>query len=221
MIRCENGNLNGHNSAITLCLACNTDLKPIASGTVEMAMVEYMLNYTVKLQLDTSIVFSTLCASIKALTDNPPKDIDGNTDSSEMSRLLLVKTTNSLVGKRELSGQQTANFLLGRKNHHVSDVYCEYWWSSLLRDIARDIFANLDSSMVTEEIADELDPDRAQRLIIPEYEDDSLIVLFPDTLQQTRTEEIPVKAPEKRFSKISTIYSIGHLNLIQCAPGRS
>ncbi|KAF8180995.1 hypothetical protein K438DRAFT_1602200, partial [Mycena galopus ATCC 62051] len=128
LIRCENGNLNGHNPTITLCLGCNPDLKRIASGTVAMAMIEYMLNYTIKLQLDTSIAFSALCASIKALTENPPTDIDGHTDPSEMSRLLLVKTTNSLVGKRELSGQQTANFLLGRKNNRVSDVYCEYWW---------------------------------------------------------------------------------------------
>ncbi|KAF8130062.1 hypothetical protein K438DRAFT_1488614, partial [Mycena galopus ATCC 62051] len=131
MIRCENGHLNGHNPTITLCLGCNTDLKQISSGTSTMAMIEYMMNYTVKLQLDTSVVFSALCASIKALNDNPPKDADGNPDASEKSRLMLVKTSNSLVGKRELSGQQTASLFLGRKNHYISDVYTEYWWSSM------------------------------------------------------------------------------------------
>ncbi|KAJ6595304.1 hypothetical protein B0H10DRAFT_1960523 [Mycena sp. CBHHK59/15] len=65
-----------HNPTATLCLGCNTDLKQTASGSVAMAMVEYMCNYTVKLQLDTSIVFSALCASIKALQENPPQDID-------------------------------------------------------------------------------------------------------------------------------------------------
>jgi hypothetical protein len=65
-----------------------------------------MCNYTVKLQLDTSIVFSALCASIKALQENPPQDIDGAIDSAEMSRLIMVKATNKLVGKRELSGRK-------------------------------------------------------------------------------------------------------------------
>lgn len=89
-IRCENGHLNGHNPTITLALGCNTDLKQISSGTSTMAMIEYMMNYTTKLQLDTSIVFSALCASIKTLRDNPPTDLDGNADASEISRLMMV-----------------------------------------------------------------------------------------------------------------------------------
>ncbi|KAJ7156570.1 hypothetical protein C8R43DRAFT_883780, partial [Mycena crocata] len=116
VIRCEYGHLNGHNPTTTLCLGCNTDLKQMASGSVAMAMVEYMGNYTTKLQLDTSIVFSALCASIKAVQSSPPKDVDGKIDNSEMARLMMVKTTNTLVGKRELTGQQTASLLLGRKN---------------------------------------------------------------------------------------------------------
>ncbi|KAJ6494443.1 hypothetical protein C8R45DRAFT_1095366 [Mycena sanguinolenta] len=120
-----------------------------------------------------------------------------------MSRLFLVKTTNSLVGKQELSGQQTANFLLGRKNNHVSDVYHEYWWSSLLRDIARDVFANSESNSVAEDDVDGPSSDLTLRLIIPEDEDDSLIVLFPENLQQ---EILPIEQldsiPEKRFSKM-------------------
>ncbi|KAJ7092459.1 hypothetical protein B0H15DRAFT_761946, partial [Mycena belliarum] len=120
--------LNGHNPTTTLCLGCNTDLKQTASGPVAMAMVEYMLNYTVKLQLDTSIVFSSLCASIQTLKIDPPKDADGEIDRAEMSRLMMVKATNKLVGKRELTGQQTASQLLGRKNNYTSDEYKEYWW---------------------------------------------------------------------------------------------
>jgi hypothetical protein len=142
VIRCENGRLNGHNPTATLCLGCNTDLKQTASGPVAMAMVEYMLNSTVKLQLDTSIVFSSLCASIRALQNDPPKDADGEIDRSKMSRLMMVKATNKLVGKRELTGQQTASQLLGQKNNYTSDEYKEYWWSSLLRDIARDVFTD-------------------------------------------------------------------------------
>ncbi|KAJ7776497.1 hypothetical protein DFH07DRAFT_766694 [Mycena maculata] len=76
VIGCENGNLNGHNPIATLCLGCSTDLKQTASGSVAIAMVEYMGNYTITLQLDTAIVFSALCASIKALQNRPPQDVD-------------------------------------------------------------------------------------------------------------------------------------------------
>jgi hypothetical protein len=56
-----------------------------------MAVVEYMCNYTVKLQLDTSIMFSALCASIEALQETPPRGIDGAVNEAEMSRLMMFK----------------------------------------------------------------------------------------------------------------------------------
>jgi hypothetical protein len=31
---------------------------------------------------------------------------------------------------------------LGQKNNYTSDEYKEYWWPSLLRDIARDVFTD-------------------------------------------------------------------------------
>jgi hypothetical protein len=153
-----------------------------------MAMVEYMGNYTIKLQLDTAIVFSALCASIEALQNKPPTDVDGNVDNSEMTRLIVVKTTNTLVGKRELTGQQTASLLLGRKNNYTSDEYEEYWWSSMLRDIARDTFTvDLEDHSephalpkTTDELEhNTLDSDTVQRMVIPEDEDDGLMLLTP------------------------------------------
>jgi hypothetical protein len=105
-----------------------------------MTMVEYMCNYTAKLQLDTSLIFSALCASIKALQENPPLDSEGQIDYIEQSRKFMVKATNSLVGKRELSSQQVASALLGNSNHYISDKYKEYFWSSMLRDLALSVF---------------------------------------------------------------------------------
>jgi hypothetical protein len=99
VIHCENANLNGHNQTVTLALGCNTDLKQTALGSVTMAMVEYMCNYTAKLQLDTSIVFASLCTSIHAMRTNPPTDIDSNIDHTEHSHMLMVKATNALIGK--------------------------------------------------------------------------------------------------------------------------
>ncbi|KAJ6529959.1 hypothetical protein DFH09DRAFT_934508 [Mycena vulgaris] len=202
VIRCENGNLNGHNPTWTLCLGCNTDLKQTASGPGAMAMVEYMCNYTTKLQVDTSMVFSALCASIKALQDSPPKDIDGAIDKSEMSRLMMVKATNKLVGKRELTGQQTASHLLGRKNRYTSDAYQEYWWSSLLRDIARDVFVEAPSQRGETDL-DEEENDASNQLTIPEDEDDPLIVLSPATLDTDPNLETSETGPtEKKYSML-------------------
>ncbi|KAJ7225225.1 hypothetical protein B0H12DRAFT_1149333 [Mycena haematopus] len=120
-----------------------------------------------------------------------------------MSRLMMVKATNKLVGKRELSGQQTASHLLGRKNRYTSDEYQEYWWSSLLRDIARDIFAM--ESGPRSDVHDEDDSldDGAQRLTIPDDEDDSLITLLPGTLESVENELSPT---EKKYSRLFEDY---------------
>ncbi|KAJ7191906.1 hypothetical protein B0H12DRAFT_1171953 [Mycena haematopus] len=126
-----------------------------------------------------------------------------------MSRLMMVKATNKLVGKRELSGQQTASHLLGRKNRYTSDEYQEYWWSSLLRDIARDIFA--EESRPKSDVDDEDDSvdDGAQRLTIPEDEDDSLITLLPGTLESVENEP----TLEKKYSRLFEDYFFRPLEL--------
>ncbi|KAL0057240.1 hypothetical protein AAF712_016127 [Marasmius tenuissimus] len=156
-----------------------------------MTMVEYMCNYTAKLQLNTLIVFSALCASIKALQDNPPMDVDGNIDHTERSRQLMVKATNKLVGKRELTGQQTASALLGRKNQYVSDKFREYWWSSMLRDIAHDVFMD-DSNTMVDEVDDEgIAGDSSGRaMVIPENKDDSLVILSAEVLNLRQGPEV-------------------------------
>jgi hypothetical protein len=56
--------------------------------------------------MDTAFVFSALYAAIKSIADKPPKHVDGGVDVKERSRLLMVKTVNQLIGKRELSAQQ-------------------------------------------------------------------------------------------------------------------
>jgi hypothetical protein len=174
-----------------------------------MAMVEYMANYTIKLQLDTAVVFSALCASIKTLQNKPPQDADGQIDNSEMTRLMMVKTTNSLVGKRELTGQQTASLLLGRKNIYTSDEYQEHWWSSMLRDIARDVFSvDLEDSTPHAETTEELelgapDSDEVQRVIIPDDEDDGMMLLTSERLNKApETGDPSDDAREKRYSNL-------------------
>ncbi|THV01805.1 hypothetical protein K435DRAFT_654603 [Dendrothele bispora CBS 962.96] len=64
VLRCNNGFVNGYNPLIISTQHCNMDVKPIGSGTVAMAMFQYMGNYTIKLSMDTAFVFSALCAAI-------------------------------------------------------------------------------------------------------------------------------------------------------------
>ncbi|KAJ7337028.1 hypothetical protein DFH08DRAFT_813318 [Mycena albidolilacea] len=199
VIRCENGSLNGHNPTAKLCLGCNADLKQTASSSAAMAMVEYMGNYTIKLQFDTAIVFSALCTSIKALQNKPPQDVDGKVDNSEMTR------------KRELTGQQTASLSLGRKNNYTSDEYQEYWWSSMLRDIAHKVFTvdpeNHSEPHVPLEATEELedgapDSDEVQRMIIPTDEDDGMMLLTLESINQAPENDYNNDSQEKKYSNL-------------------
>ncbi|KAF9064004.1 hypothetical protein BDP27DRAFT_1156482, partial [Rhodocollybia butyracea] len=135
VLKCNNGFVNGHNPLITISQRCNSDAKPIGSGTVAMAMFQYVGNYTVKFTLDTALVFLALCASIKILAENPPMDIDGVIDTGERSRQLLLKTANKLIAKRELSSQQVATALLGEPSHYTNRAFPRFYWSGMLREI--------------------------------------------------------------------------------------
>ncbi|KIJ24025.1 hypothetical protein M422DRAFT_148311, partial [Sphaerobolus stellatus SS14] len=110
-------------------LRCNMDIKYVGSGTAAMAMVQYVTNYIAKLSLDSSTVFTALCGAIKAVCEYPPIDpISEQIDNNEQSRLLLLKTCNSMIGKRELSGQQVASFLLNIPNRFTNHKFDKMWW---------------------------------------------------------------------------------------------
>ncbi|THU76458.1 hypothetical protein K435DRAFT_704843, partial [Dendrothele bispora CBS 962.96] len=115
---------------------CNMDVKPIGSGTVAMAMFQYVANYTAKFSMDTAFVFSALCAAIKAISEKPPMDIEGNIDGWEKSRQFLIKTVNRLIAKRELSSQQMASKLIGNPSCYTN-IYKILLVSNALGDCTR------------------------------------------------------------------------------------
>ncbi|KAH8802373.1 hypothetical protein DL96DRAFT_1422164, partial [Flagelloscypha sp. PMI_526] len=184
VLKCTNGSVNGYNPTLVRCFRCNMDLKGIFSGTTALAMVEYNANYVAKLQLDMSVVFSALCGAIKALKESPPKDPEGRIDPAEQSRLLLVKASNSLVGKRELSQQQVASLLLGRSNKYVSHDFAYVYWSALLRELDASEFSTY-KSREKDSNDDEVDGDDGiddeDDVLSPEHSD-SLIVLTQQNL---------------------------------------
>ncbi|KAJ6512938.1 hypothetical protein C8R45DRAFT_772423, partial [Mycena sanguinolenta] len=114
VLRCTDGRVNTYNPIIVATERCNMDIKPIGSGTVAMAMFHYVGNYTIKSSMDTAFIFS---------------DIDGSVDPSERSRLLMVKTVNQLIGKRELSSQQMASKLMGWPSKYTNRSYPIFYWS--------------------------------------------------------------------------------------------
>ncbi|KAE9393397.1 hypothetical protein BT96DRAFT_829316, partial [Gymnopus androsaceus JB14] len=65
-------------------------------------------------------------------------DIDGDIDTSERSRQLLLKTANKLIAKRELSSQQVATSLIGEPSYYTNRAFPRFYWSGMLREIARD-----------------------------------------------------------------------------------
>ncbi|KAJ7615523.1 hypothetical protein FB45DRAFT_713834, partial [Roridomyces roridus] len=146
VLRCNNGRVNTYVPLIVSSERCNMDAKTISSGTVALAMFYYVGNYTIKASMDTAIIFSALCAAIKALQDHPPMDVDGELDPSEHSRLLMVKTVNQLVGKRELSSQQVATKLLGLPMRYTNMSYPIFYWSRTLRELAPQAFCPQDDT---------------------------------------------------------------------------
>ncbi|KIK56958.1 hypothetical protein GYMLUDRAFT_114474, partial [Collybiopsis luxurians FD-317 M1] len=135
VLKCNNGFVNGHNHLIITSKQCNMDAKPIGSGTVAMAAFLYMGTYTIKFSMDTAVVFLALCASIKVLSERTPLDIEGNIDTYECSRQLLIKTVNKLIGKQELSSQQMASKLIGTLSCYTNCNYTQFYWPGMLRQI--------------------------------------------------------------------------------------
>ncbi|KAF5361235.1 hypothetical protein D9757_013225 [Collybiopsis confluens] len=205
VLKCNNGSVNGHNTLIMQSRRCNMDSKPIGSGTVAMAMFQYMGTYTIKFTLDTALVFSALCASIKALSDNPPMDIDGNLDSHEHSRKLLIKTVNKLVGKRELSGQQMASSLIGTPSCYTNRTYIRFYWYGFLKYFDRCVFQPANNTKEFDSKAHdvenmehdarltETDPSAPANIIsrddnvMEEDSDDPLIILQPATAESPQS----------------------------------
>ncbi|KAJ7247198.1 hypothetical protein B0H12DRAFT_976460, partial [Mycena haematopus] len=140
VLKCNNGAVNGYNPIIVATQRCNMDVKLIGSGTMAMAMFSYVGNYVIKSSLDTAFMFSALCAGIKAISDSPPKMEDGQVDREESSRLLMVKTVNQLIGKRELSAQQVATDLIGWPSKYTNRKYPVFYWTRMLREISATTF---------------------------------------------------------------------------------
>ncbi|KAJ6515718.1 hypothetical protein C8R45DRAFT_786531, partial [Mycena sanguinolenta] len=133
VLKCNNGAVNGYNPIIVATQRCNMDVKLIGSGTMAMAMYSYVGNYVIKTSLDTAFMFSALCAGIKAISDSPPKLDDGQIDMQERSRLLMVKTVNQLIGKRELSAQQVATELMNWPTRYTNRKFPRFYWTRMLR----------------------------------------------------------------------------------------
>lgn len=140
VFKCNDGRVNRHNKLIMVAERCNMDIKPIGGGALAMAMFQYMGNYTVKFMLDTAFVFTALCASIKTLGKNPPKDLNDEVDEGERNRLLMIKTANQLIGKQELSGQQVATMLLRLPTNYTNLSFPRFYWVNFLRALAPEIF---------------------------------------------------------------------------------
>jgi len=159
-IQCLNGNINGYNDICVSCLRCNMDIKYVGSGTAAMAMVEYVTNYIAKMSLDSTTVFAALCGAIKSVNDNPPiNPLTEEIDPAEKSRLVLLKTCNSMIGKRELSGQQVVSFLCNIPNHFTNHQFDKLFWTSILNFACPNLFEAYNLTADSDGTSDESDPD--------------------------------------------------------------
>ncbi|KIY60710.1 hypothetical protein CYLTODRAFT_363761, partial [Cylindrobasidium torrendii FP15055 ss-10] len=120
--------MSGYNPIVTGAMQCNTDIKFVGSGWVGMALSVYMSSYTAKACMDSAVILCALAAAV----EDAEKRNDTVTDRDESSRLILRRTLNIMVGRRELSAQQVAAELLGHGNHHTNARFAKFYWSGML-----------------------------------------------------------------------------------------
>ncbi|KIY63266.1 hypothetical protein CYLTODRAFT_360257, partial [Cylindrobasidium torrendii FP15055 ss-10] len=144
-----NALMGGYNETSSGSMQCNTDAKFVGSGWVGMALSVYMSSYTAKATMESAVVLVALAAAVEAA------ELKGAeiTDETEQSRLVLRRTLNIMVGRRELSGQQVAAALLGHGTHRTNESFDRYYWSSVLQMANPRIFPTRASTSDSERYA--------------------------------------------------------------------
>jgi hypothetical protein len=215
VLKCNNGAVNGYNPTIVTAMRCNMDVKPIGSGTMAMAMYLYVGNYVIKTSLDTAFMFSALCAGIKAIKDSPPKTEDGQEDIEERRCLLMVKTVNQLIGKRELSGQQVATELMNWPTKYTNRKFPKFYWTRMLREICPAAFKPKDLEKEQVHLTDTEDPNHhdgqpedtllekdAEMAATEQEDEEDTIVLNEHELLRELDEETEGSADQKLKSRL-------------------
>ena len=124
--RISNGMINNYNSTLLTALRCNMDIKFVGSGNIVQAIVYYITDYLTKVDLKTYAAYTTLEMAVSKLVQRP--DIED--DMACTIRCLLVKCSNVLISKQELSAQQVASHLLDFEDHFTSHLFRPFYWKS-------------------------------------------------------------------------------------------
>lgn len=125
-LRVKDGMVNGFNKWILQALRCNMDIKFIGSGSDAKAILYYITDYITKSQLTSHVSYSALRSGVKRMQQD-----DNEFDPIETrGRRLLLKCTNSIMGRQELSGQQVASYLMKYPDKFTSHRFRNLYWRS-------------------------------------------------------------------------------------------
>lgn len=125
--RVLNGMINPYNRTILSVLRCNMDIKFIGSGPAAQAIVHYITDYITKQDLKSHVAYTTLQMAVSKIVDTAVV-VD---DVSVCVKRMLVKCSNSLISKQELSAQQVASFLMSYGDHYSSHKFRFFYWKGI------------------------------------------------------------------------------------------
>lgn len=148
------GNVNGYSPLIVLCCRCNMDVKYIGSGTAAQAMYEYVTNYIAKVSVESSVLFSSLAASLSSVDQNVDAD-------QERTRLFILKSCNAILGRTERSAQQVASTLLSYPERYTPETFEMVYWTEILKYLCPGVLSsNVDPDHQDSGTEEPYEPDR-------------------------------------------------------------
>ena len=102
------------------------DITFIGSGYSVLAVLYYITDYISKQQLKTHVAYNLLEHALLHLNQYNESD---DTDHVQAKRILM-RCTNAVISKQELSTQQIASYLLGSSDFYTSHSFKDFYWKS-------------------------------------------------------------------------------------------
>ena len=96
-------------------LFCNMDIKFIGSLASAKAILYYITDYITKTPLKAHIAY----AALKAAKEKVQHLFHILSSPLAIGKSMLVKSTNGIIAKQELSGPQVASYLLGNRDRYT------------------------------------------------------------------------------------------------------
>lgn len=126
--------LNTFSYPLTYLLRCNTDITSLLLGMSIKAIISYVTDYVTKPTLKTHQVFSSAYDVYEKNSDL----IGADKNTVDSARKLMLKITNLLTAKMEISSPLASLYLLENPDHYTSHEFPLCWWRNYVSEIMQE-----------------------------------------------------------------------------------